>query len=74
MDPPPSYQDVCSASGSNPTPVDLSHHYSEVTKRRLPSLVKQFYKFFQVPGIGNLAGGTLFPRRHAWRKAKTPLI
>jgi hypothetical protein len=38
-------------------PLDLSHHYSIVTKQRIPSKMKEFYKFFQIPGIGNLAGG-----------------
>ena len=38
-------------------PVDLSHHYSRTTKNRNPSSVKQFYKYFQIPGIGQLAGG-----------------
>jgi len=38
-------------------PLDLSHHYSEVTKQRVASKVKQFYKYFAIPGIGNLAGG-----------------
>ena len=38
-------------------PVDLSHHYSRITRNRYPSSVKSFYKYFQIPGIGNLAGG-----------------
>jgi hypothetical protein len=38
-------------------PLDLSHHFSRVTKNRLPSRVKDFYKYFTIPGIGNLAGG-----------------
>lgn len=40
-----------------PAPVDLSHHFSAVTRRRLPSKIKQAYKFFQIPGILNVAGG-----------------
>ncbi|KAK3944193.1 aromatic amino acid aminotransferase [Diplogelasinospora grovesii] len=40
-----------------PLPADLSHHYSEVTKHRVASQMKAYYKFFQIPGIGNLAGG-----------------
>lgn len=40
-----------------PEPRDLSHHFSEVTKNRLPSAIKEYYKFFKIPGIGNLAGG-----------------
>ena len=40
-----------------PEPVDLSHRYSNVTKNRSTSSVKDFYKYFTIPGIGNLAGG-----------------
>ncbi|KAL8641321.1 MAG: hypothetical protein Q9228_001855 [Teloschistes exilis] len=40
-----------------PKPLDLSHHYSRVTKNRNASSVKGFYKYFRIPGIGNLAGG-----------------
>jgi hypothetical protein len=40
-----------------PAPLDLSHYYSVATKRRLPSKIKQVYKFFQIPGILNIAGG-----------------
>ena len=40
-------------------PIDLSHHYSRITKNRQPSSIKDFYKYFQIPGIGNLAGGLL---------------
>ena len=40
-----------------PLPVDISHHYSRVTKNRDISSVKEFYKYFTIPGIGNLAGG-----------------
>jgi hypothetical protein len=38
-------------------PLDLSHHFSRVTKNRLPSKIKDFYKYFTIPSIGNLAGG-----------------
>ncbi|KAK6609321.1 aromatic amino acid aminotransferase [Botrytis cinerea] len=38
-------------------PLDLSHHFSRVTVARQESTMKSFYKFFQIPGIGNLAGG-----------------
>lgn len=40
-----------------PLPKDMSHHFSDVTKARVPSQMKQFYKYFQIPGIGQLAGG-----------------
>lgn len=42
---------------SRPEPVDLSHLYSKVTTNRTTSNVKDFYKYFGIPGIGNLAGG-----------------
>jgi hypothetical protein len=38
-------------------PLDLSHHFSRTTKNRLPSKIKDFYKYFTIPGIGNLAAG-----------------
>ncbi|MCJ1354078.1 MAG: hypothetical protein MMC33_004065 [Icmadophila ericetorum] len=38
-------------------PVDLSHHFSDITLNRKASSVKEFYKYFLIPGIGNLAGG-----------------
>lgn len=38
-------------------PLDLSHHFSRVTKARNGSNIKEFYKYFAIPGIGNLAGG-----------------
>lgn len=40
-----------------PPPKDLSHHLSRSTKLRTASSVKQFYKYFTIPGIGQLAGG-----------------
>ena len=46
---------------ANAPPIDLSHHYSRTTKKRQVSSVKSFYKYFQIPGIGNLAGGLLTP-------------
>ena len=49
--------DASSPIDQLPEPVDLSHHYSKVTKNRNTSSVKDFYKYFRIPGIGNLAGG-----------------
>ena len=40
-------------------PVDLSHHFSYVTKNRQTSKIKQFYKYLQAPGVQNLAGGII---------------
>lgn len=42
---------------SRPPPKDLSHHLSRSTKSRKESSIKSFYKYFQIPGIGQLAGG-----------------
>ncbi|GJC93554.1 aromatic amino acid aminotransferase [Colletotrichum higginsianum] len=46
-------------------PLNLEHHFSMVTQRRTPSKMKEYYKYFEIPGIGNLAGGlphsSLFP-------------
>jgi hypothetical protein len=55
--------DPTSAITGHPPPIDLSHHFSRVTKNRNESSVKKFYKYFQIPGIGNLAGGELFQIR-----------
>ncbi|GME25989.1 Aminotransferase class I/classII [Neofusicoccum parvum] len=40
-----------------PKPVDLSHHVSRNAQSRVPSSMKSFYKYFAIPGIGQLAGG-----------------
>ncbi|KAH8641471.1 aromatic amino acid aminotransferase 1 [Alternaria alternata] len=42
---------------SFPEPVDLTHFLSRSTKAREASSIKQFYKYFQIPGIAQLAGG-----------------
>lgn len=41
-------------------PLDLSHHFSYVTKNRQASQVKDFYKYFLIPNIANFAGGQLY--------------
>lgn len=48
-------------------PLDLSHHYSRVTTARQASSTKSVYKYFQIPGIANLAGGT-FNSIHSFQK------
>ncbi|KAL2062719.1 hypothetical protein VTL71DRAFT_5791 [Oculimacula yallundae] len=59
-----SEREATEQSGPKP-PVDLSHHLSRVTAARKESAIKKFYQYFQIPGIGNLAGGlpnaSLFP-------------
>ncbi|KAI0005185.1 aromatic amino acid aminotransferase [Xylariaceae sp. FL0662B] len=53
------------AAAAKLPPKDMSHHFSDVTKARVPSKMKEFYKYFTIPGIGQLAGGLpnaqLFP-------------
>ncbi|KAF4987012.1 hypothetical protein FGRMN_10579 [Fusarium graminum] len=38
-------------------PKDISHLFSVVTRNHKPSAVKAFYRFMQIPGISNFAGG-----------------
>jgi len=51
-----------SASDSRHPPRDFSHYLSRNAKSRQPSSIKQFYKYFAIPGIGQLAGG--LPNRY----------
>ncbi|KAK4204278.1 putative aromatic amino acid aminotransferase [Triangularia verruculosa] len=46
-----------SSDDDKPLPLDFTHHYSEITKRRNASTIKALYRFFQIPGILNIAGG-----------------
>jgi hypothetical protein len=48
-------------SGPKP-PMDFSYHFSRVTAARKESSMKSFYKYFLIPGIGNLAGGNISPK------------
>jgi hypothetical protein len=50
------HADTTETKGPKP-PLDFSYHFSRVTAARKESSVKSFYKYFQIPGIGNLAGG-----------------
>lgn len=40
-----------------PDPIDLTHHLTRATLARKASKIKDFYKFFAIPGIAQLAGG-----------------
>jgi aromatic amino acid aminotransferase I len=40
-----------------PKSIDLSHHLSDLAKRRVDSPLKTFYKYYGRPGILPLAGG-----------------
>ena len=42
-------------------PRDLSHHLSQTTKSRGASKIKKYYKYFRIPGIGQLASGEIIP-------------
>lgn len=48
------------ASMATPTqraPADLSHHFSTMSRKRMPNKMKSLYKYFGTPGMTNLAGG-----------------
>jgi len=49
------------SSGPKP-PLDFSYHFSRVTAARAASSMKQFYRYFGIPGIANLAGGKSHPQ------------
>ncbi|KAH6655278.1 aromatic amino acid aminotransferase [Truncatella angustata] len=57
MEEPQWIEDLARREEAKPLPKDMSHHFSDVTKARVPSAMKQYYKYFQIPGIGQLAGG-----------------
>jgi hypothetical protein len=50
---------MASSTPDLPQPLDLSTRFSRTTKARAASSVKKFYKYFGLPGIGQLAGGKL---------------
>lgn len=47
------------ANREHTRPSDLSHHFNRVTRERTASAIKSLYKYFQLPDMMNLAGGTL---------------
>lgn len=55
-----------------PPPKDLSHLFSMVTRNREASEVKAFYKFMQIPGISNFAGGESIRATAASHRSETP--
>lgn len=57
------------AHGRKPPPRNLQHLYAETTNLRVPSKMKEYYKFFQIPGIGNIAGGKFSPTPFASSRA-----
>jgi hypothetical protein len=46
-----------SATDKRPEAKDLSHHLSELSKRRRPSPLKELFQYIH-PGILSFAGGT----------------
>jgi hypothetical protein len=46
-----------STPDERPSPMDLSHHFSEVTKRRGPSFLRTLQNVYAIPGMKNLSGG-----------------
>ena len=42
---------------TKPPCMNLSHHLTPWAKAREPSKIKEFYKYFAIPGMSNLAGG-----------------
>lgn len=49
-------------ASDKPVPKDFSHYYSVTAAARKPSAMKQYYQYFKIPGIGNLAGGKSWVR------------
>jgi hypothetical protein len=49
------------ANSEDHKPVDLTHHYNASTRARKPSAMKDLYKYFLVPGMSNIAGGSSIP-------------
>ena len=52
------------AASHDNAPRDMLHHFSQKTKNRAVSKIKKYYKYFRIPGIGQLAGGMALPRDH----------
>ena len=48
---------ACHTANRKPEPIDISQYYSVTTKNRHSTFIKDFYKYFRIPGIGNLGGG-----------------
>ncbi|OHE96500.1 aromatic amino acid aminotransferase [Colletotrichum orchidophilum] len=46
-------------------PVDLTHHFSKISKARRPNALKEYYKYLFTPGMCNFSGGlphtSIFP-------------
>ncbi|KAF4472869.1 Pyridoxal phosphate-dependent transferase major region subdomain 1 [Fusarium albosuccineum] len=40
-----------------PTPLNLAHHFSKVSKARKPNALKEYYKYLTTPGMCNFSGG-----------------
>lgn len=38
-------------------PLDLAHHFSRGSKKRIPNVLKEYYRFLRNPEMANFAGG-----------------
>ncbi|KIV83897.1 hypothetical protein PV11_05882 [Exophiala sideris] len=45
-----------------PKPLSLTHHFSRTSLKRVPNVLKEYYKFLREPEMGNLAGGLPFTK------------
>ncbi|KAH7015860.1 aromatic amino acid aminotransferase [Ilyonectria destructans] len=57
-----------------PKPLDLAHHFSKSSKKRVPNVLKEYYKFLRNPEMGNLAGGLPFPANFPFNSLNLSLV
>lgn len=57
----PTLATTAAAASLRVKPKDLSHHLNAVTRARNLNAMKSLYKYFQTPGMANLAGGAHAP-------------
>ncbi|KAH6983561.1 aromatic amino acid aminotransferase [Ilyonectria sp. MPI-CAGE-AT-0026] len=61
-------------SHETPKPIDLAHHFSNSSKKRVPNVLKEYYKFLRIPEMGNLAGGLPFPANFPFNSLNLSLV
>ncbi|CZR65785.1 related to aromatic amino acid aminotransferase 1 [Phialocephala subalpina] len=59
---------------TRPKVLDISHHFSKVSKKRAPNVLKEYYKFLRIPEMGNLAGGLPFPGNFPFETLEFSLV
>ncbi len=52
-----SFQSTAQKDAVSLRPLSLAHHFSKASTKRVPNVLKEYYKFLRVPEMGNLAGG-----------------